>query len=383
MAETPLPRDQFPVADRYVYLNHAGIGPMSVAAADATATAAAAFRDDGGLVYERYDEWMEQIRAAAAGVDGRAGDRRCLRQEHHRRHRAGRVGHRLEAGRPRHRAELRVPVERLSMDRACATAKCESTSSNRSVRRRELPLELFADALQQAPTRVRRGQLGAVRLRMAHRSRGARCARVASTTHCCVSTRSRAWVCCRRKFEDGASTWPVRTRTNGCSARTASASPPYRHEHVSSCGHNSRGGRRCPTARNGTTSSWSSTRPARRYEGGSPNVITTVGMGASIDLLLDAGVEAIWQHVDGLCQRLASGLTDLGAELRSVHDYARTAQPSCRSRCQPRVRRTGRRVGEPGHPRSEPAAALCAWPRTATTPWTRSTRRLAAIAKLA
>ncbi len=59
---------------------------------------------------------------------------------------------------------------------------------------------------------------------------------------------------------------------------------------------------------------------ARRYEGGSPNVITTVGMGASIDLLLDAGVEAVWHHVDGLCQRLASGLTDLGAELRSVHD---------------------------------------------------------------
>ena len=44
------------------------------------------------------------------------------------------------------------------------------------------------------------------------------------------------------------------------------------------------------------------------------------GMGASLDLLLEAGIDNVWQHVDGLCQRLADGFTDLGAELRSVHD---------------------------------------------------------------
>ena len=59
---------------------------------------------------------------------------------------------------------------------------------------------------------------------------------------------------------------------------------------------------------------------ARRYEGGGANVITIAGMGASLDLLLEAGIDNVWQHVDGLCQRLATGLVDIGAELRSVHD---------------------------------------------------------------
>ena len=51
---------------------------------------------------------------------------------------------------------------------------------------------------------------------------------------------------------------------------------------------------------------------ARRFEGGSPNEAGTIALGASLDVLLRAGVDRIWAHVDGLCQRMTEGLTALG-----------------------------------------------------------------------
>lgn len=50
---------------------------------------------------------------------------------------------------------------------------------------------------------------------------------------------------------------------------------------------------------------------ARRFEGGSPNVAGTVGLGASIDVLLEAGIARVWQHVDALCARLTERLNAL------------------------------------------------------------------------
>lgn len=54
---------------------------------------------------------------------------------------------------------------------------------------------------------------------------------------------------------------------------------------------------------------------ARRFEPGTMNYAGIYGLGASLDLLLDAGVEEVWAHVDGLCTRLAAGLGDAGAEV--------------------------------------------------------------------
>lgn len=47
---------------------------------------------------------------------------------------------------------------------------------------------------------------------------------------------------------------------------------------------------------------------ARRFEGGSPNHAGILAFGASLELLLAAGVEAIWAWVDGLCDRLCAGV---------------------------------------------------------------------------
>lgn len=52
---------------------------------------------------------------------------------------------------------------------------------------------------------------------------------------------------------------------------------------------------------------------ARRFEGGSHNIVGLLAMGASIDLLLDAGLDAVWAHVDRLCDRAAVGLEAAGA----------------------------------------------------------------------
>lgn len=56
---------------------------------------------------------------------------------------------------------------------------------------------------------------------------------------------------------------------------------------------------------------------ARRFEGGSQTLETILQMGASIDLLLDAGVERVWAHVDGLVDRAAESLTSVGARVLS------------------------------------------------------------------
>ena len=47
---------------------------------------------------------------------------------------------------------------------------------------------------------------------------------------------------------------------------------------------------------------------ARRYEGGTLADGLIAAMGASIQLLLDAGIDAVWRHVDELCEHLIAGL---------------------------------------------------------------------------
>jgi selenocysteine lyase/cysteine desulfurase len=50
---------------------------------------------------------------------------------------------------------------------------------------------------------------------------------------------------------------------------------------------------------------------ARRFEAGSPNMLGTMAFGASMQLLIDAGIPQVWAHVDALCDRLVDGLTTI------------------------------------------------------------------------
>jgi cysteine desulfurase/selenocysteine lyase len=56
---------------------------------------------------------------------------------------------------------------------------------------------------------------------------------------------------------------------------------------------------------------------ARRYEGGSHTVETIVQMGAAMELLRSSGIERVWDHVRGLLDRAAVALTEAGATVVS------------------------------------------------------------------
>jgi selenocysteine lyase/cysteine desulfurase len=47
---------------------------------------------------------------------------------------------------------------------------------------------------------------------------------------------------------------------------------------------------------------------ARRFEGGTFNMVGTMALGASLQLLLDTGVQRVWEHVDELCNHLVDEL---------------------------------------------------------------------------
>ncbi len=56
---------------------------------------------------------------------------------------------------------------------------------------------------------------------------------------------------------------------------------------------------------------------ARRLEGGSQNQAGIHAMGASLDLLAAAGTTAVWDHVELLCHRACEGLAHVGATILS------------------------------------------------------------------
>jgi cysteine desulfurase / selenocysteine lyase len=61
---------------------------------------------------------------------------------------------------------------------------------------------------------------------------------------------------------------------------------------------------------------------ARRFEGGSFNMLGTMALGASLQLLLDAGIPQVWAYVDGLCDRLVDGLSAIDG-VRVLSDRSR------------------------------------------------------------
>jgi cysteine desulfurase/selenocysteine lyase len=317
MAATPLPRGQFPVTQKYVYLNHAGVGPLPSVAVEAIAESAAAFRDEGGLAYERFELIMEHTRdasarlmgvpstdvafvknttegiaLAASGIDWRPGDRVIV---------------------PNHEFPSNVYPWIALRDRGVQVDLIEPIGP-----RRELPIELFEQALAQAPTRV-------VAVSWVQFGYGWRTDLAALGAMC----REHDALLCVDAIQ-GLGVIPASFEAWGVDVASADAHKWLLGPHGIGVTYLS------PRAREQLRPlqpGWASVpyreewdnldlefdATARRYEGGSYNVITIAGMAASIDLLLATGIDNVWSHVDALCQRLATSLDDLGAELRSVH----------------------------------------------------------------
>lgn len=58
-------------------------------------------------------------------------------------------------------------------------------------------------------------------------------------------------------------------------------------------------------------------RDARRFEPGSYNIAGIMALGASIELLLEVGLDQVWSRIDALTGRLCDGLADKGYRVYS------------------------------------------------------------------
>jgi len=318
MGDTPLPRSQFPVTDRCIYLNHAGIGPLPVVAVEAIARSAVAFSDEGGLAYPRYAELMERTREAgaqlmgvpvadvafvknttegiafaASGIDWRPGDRVVL---------------------PDYEFPSNAYPWMALRDRGVRVDLIEPIGP-----RRELPIELFEHALKQARTRV----VGVSWVQFGY---GWRTDLPALGSLC----REHDALLCVDAIQ-GLGVIPAAFDEWGVDVAAADSHKWLLGPHgIGLMSVSPRARERLRPLEPGGESmrdrdDWDNLdldfdETARRYEGGTANLITIAGMAASIDLLASVGIENVWSHVDGLCRRLVAGLTDLGAELRSGHD---------------------------------------------------------------
>lgn len=59
---------------------------------------------------------------------------------------------------------------------------------------------------------------------------------------------------------------------------------------------------------------------ARRFEPGSYNIPGILALGASLDLLLEVGLDRVWQRIDALTTQLCNGLADKGYTVFSPRD---------------------------------------------------------------
>ena len=61
---------------------------------------------------------------------------------------------------------------------------------------------------------------------------------------------------------------------------------------------------------------------ARRFEAGTWNIPGTLALGASLEMLLDEGIDRVWAQVEALTAQLHAGLSELGLAVTSPRDDA-------------------------------------------------------------
>lgn len=312
---TPLPRDQFVLTDHLAYLNHAAIAPLPRVCTDAQASANDAWATEASLAYQRYDEHAQHVRSRAAnlmgvephtvafvkntteglafvagGIDWHCGDRVLVPS--------------------REFPSTLYPFAALE-DRGVEVVRLDPVGSTEA-----LPLELFEQELLAAPTRMvvcswvqfRRGwRIDPAELsELCHRHGALLCLDVIQGLGL-IPTRLAEWGVDFAMAD--AHKWLLGPQGIGL---FYAATEHLEHLRVLEPGWSS------VAHRDDFDNLELSLDPtARRFEGGTQNHTGISGMGASVDLLLSAGVDRIWRHVSHLCDRVAAALEDCGAELLS------------------------------------------------------------------
>lgn len=315
---TPLDRGAFPVTERWAYFNHAGVAPLPAAAVDAIEAYARAVERDGGQATPANDARVEEVRTAGAemmGVD--ADDVAFVKNTTEG---LGFVANGLcsEGGGWSEGDRVVVPsIEFPSnlfpwtalRDQGVDVVELDAVGEEQ-----RLPLEAFEKALVVGGVRL-------VAVSWVQYARGWR-VDVAGLAELCREHRALLVV----DAIQGLGVVPAAFGDWGVDAVVADGhkwllgpegcglmyvSPALRDQlRVLEPGWHSvvqRGDYEDHRLVHDPT--------ARRFEGGTPNYAGVWGLGASLDLLLDAGVDRVWSHVDALCSRLVDGLAEVGAEV--------------------------------------------------------------------
>lgn len=310
---TPLPRDQFPVTEGFTYLNHAGVSPLPAAALTAIDAAARDFALQGSGAVARWDEDQERVRRRGAELMGvPAQDVAFVKNTTEG---LGFVANGLtwqEGDRvvvPDHEFPSTLYPWLALRDHGVVVELVEPVGDGR-----ELPLELFADALG-------RGGVRLVAVSWVQFGRGWRVALDELSRLC----HDHGALLCVDVIQ-GLGVVPAELECWGVDFAMADAHKWMLGPVGVGLLYVARDRRELLRplepgwASVAHREEWDNLElvyddSARRFEGGTPNSLASAGLGASLDLLLEAGVDAVWHHVDALCARLSEGLESVGANV--------------------------------------------------------------------
>jgi cysteine desulfurase/selenocysteine lyase len=320
MTATPLPRDQFPVTGQYCYLNHAGIAPLSRAAVDAGRRFLDDFLYRGSVGFDDWEQPIEDVRHAAATLLGVPSIDVALVKNTT--EGLGFVANGLtwtEGDRvlvPNYEFPSTIYPWLSLRDRGVKVDLIEPIGPGQT-----LPIELFERRLREAPTRL-------VAVSWVQFSRGWRTDLAALAALC----HEHGALLCADVIQ-GVGVVPAALADWGVDFAMADA-------HKWMLGPLGTGvfyvAERCRDLLRPLEPGWASVahreewdnldlayaNSARRFEGGSYTIEAVMEMGASLDLLLGAGIDAVWAHVSALLDFAVGGLEAAGATVLSDRSAA-------------------------------------------------------------
>jgi selenocysteine lyase/cysteine desulfurase len=316
-AATPLPRSQFAaVTDRWRYFNHASTAPLPQVCVDAIQAWSDHLAANGRVGHDQFDVLCERARTAAAALMGVDADHVAFVKN-------TTEGLGFAANGLRWRPGDRVIVARYEYPStlypwlALADVGVEVDLVEPEGESRALPLERFEAALQRGPAKVvvvswvqfgRGWRTDLAALGVLCREAGALlCADVVQGLGVLPCALGQWGVDVAMA---GGHKWLLAPRGSGVIYVAPGLVDQIRPLEPGEASIADRYAWEDPVL------DWAT--GARRYEGGTLNTVGTVGLGASLDLLLEAGIDRVWAHVDALCDQLCAGLAAIeGVTVRS------------------------------------------------------------------